>query len=127
MRRLLPSWAHPETDAAGNLVLHVGAAASGPRLVFVAHLDEIGYAVESLAADGWLVVTPRGGFRPEFFVGHSVFVHSAQGERPGILELPDGWDADAFAWPRDRATRVRLDVGARSAEEAKALGIAPKE
>src|SRR5208282_608527 len=62
---LLPAWAKPETDASGNLILHFGSvqpattkpaagAAPAPSLVFVAHLDEIGYEVKSIAEDGRL-------------------------------------------------------------------------
>src|SRR5580704_8977811 len=42
--RLLPSWAKPETDDAGNLILHLGTAPAGskiPRILVVAHMDEI--------------------------------------------------------------------------------------
>jgi putative aminopeptidase FrvX len=123
VKRLLPAWAHPETDPAGNLVLTVGRAAQGPKILFVAHLDEIGYAVESVSDDGRLVVEPRGGFRPEYFLGHPALIHTGKGDLPGILELPQGWDTEGFSWPKDR--RTRFDVGARSAREASALGIAP--
>src|SRR6185312_13113516 len=44
----LPAWAKPETDNAGNLVLHWGNAGSkGPRIAVVAHMDEIGYEVHA--------------------------------------------------------------------------------
>ena len=56
---LLPPWARTETDAAGNLILHLGAtrmdARKGPqglRIAFVAHMDEIGYRVRSITEDG---------------------------------------------------------------------------
>ena len=41
VRRFLPSWARTETDTAGNLWLTVGQGE--PTVVFVAHLDEIGF------------------------------------------------------------------------------------
>ena len=50
--RLLPPWAKPETDFAGNLVLRLGSALKSPkarRIVFVAHMDEIGYVVRPVA------------------------------------------------------------------------------
>jgi len=127
---LLPAWAKPETDPAGNLVLHLGAPAAGsktPRIAFVAHMDEIGYVVRSIAADGTLEVQTRGGGLSEFFAGHAVLIHTAQGVRPGVLALPLGWDRPSFEWPRGPQqpgeTLWRAETGARSAAEVAELGI----
>ncbi len=128
---LLPPWAKPETDSAGNLVLHLGSAAKGskaPRIAFVAHMDEIGYAVRTINADGTLEVQSRGGGIREFFDGHAVLVHTTSGQRPGVLELPVGWDQPGFEWPRGplppgEATVHRVDVGAHNAAEVEKLGI----
>lgn len=125
---LLPAWAKPETDEAGNLILKIkqGAptVAKAKRVVFVAHTDEIGYLVRSVDADGKLVVQSRGGGILQFFLGHGVFVHAASGIRPGVLELPKGWDEAGFEWPRgQQAGPIRVDVGAKSAAEVEGLGI----
>jgi putative aminopeptidase FrvX len=128
--RLLPPWAKAETDPAGNLILHLGSPPVGgkaPRIVFVAHMDEIGYVVRSIAPDGSLEVQSRGGAIREFFDGHVVLVHSSAGPRPGVLELPAGWDQPGFEWPRgpqpgDVSTH-RVDTGARSPAEVEQLGI----
>ncbi len=129
--RLLPTWAKPETDAAGNLILRLGSAeknSSASRIAFVAHLDEIGYRVRSITEDGHLVVESRGGGIAEFFLGHAVLVHTAGGTRPGVLELPLGWERPGFEWPRapqpgEEPSTWRVDVGASSAAEVEQLGI----
>jgi putative aminopeptidase FrvX len=124
IERLLPPWAKPTTDPAGNLVLHIGAASGGPaRILFVAHMDEIGFEVKSVAPDGRLVVAWQGGGVADYFVGHPVLVVTAQGLRPGVLELPEGYDRRDFRWPA-RLASFRVDVGARSPDEVRALGIA---
>ena len=138
VKALLPGWAKPETDAAGNLVLHIGAAAAeasgkkAPRIAFVAHMDEIGYVVRSVSKDGTLEVQSRGGGISEFFSGHTVFVHTASGIRPGVLALPAGWDRAGFEWPRPaprageapgEGVTARVEVGANSPAEAEQLGI----
>lgn len=122
IRSLLPPWARPELDEAGNLLLRVGTG-GGPRVVFVAHSDEIGFRVESIAEDGRLLVRPVGGMIMEYFAGRPVLVRVASGSRPGVLELPDGWDAVDFDWPRGPQARWRVDVGARTPAEVAALGI----
>jgi putative aminopeptidase FrvX len=120
---LLPPWASPVTDDAGNLILRIPAGGAGGknanRIAFVAHMDEIGYEVRSISDDGRLVVRTRGGGNPEFFQGHSMLVHRKEGELlMGVLELPAGWDEANFEWPRGaQAGGVRLDIGARSVAE----------
>ncbi|MBZ5700740.1 MAG: M20/M25/M40 family metallo-hydrolase [Acidobacteriia bacterium] len=130
VRRLLPKWAKPETDAAGNLILHLGGAKPGaktPRIVFAAHMDEIGYQVRVIEPDGRLLVDVLGGGFTEYFLGHAVLVHKADGSSVGgVLELPGGWDQPGFEWPRgmkamDEASHVY--VGTKSAEETRKLGI----
>ena len=59
VQRLLPRWAKTETDTAGNLWVRVGRGE--PIVVFVAHLDEIGFRVTAIRDDGTLELGPRGG------------------------------------------------------------------
>jgi putative aminopeptidase len=129
--RLLPPWAKPETDDAGNLILHLGTAPAGsktPRILVVAHTDEIGFTVKSISKDGRLEVEWRGGGELSFFAGHPALVHTAKGDLDAIVELPNGWDTANFKWPTDAGlpdskNPVRVDVGARTPEEVTKLGI----
>jgi len=127
--KLLPAWAKPETDEKGNLILRLAVAKTikkAPKILFVAHMDELGYAVRAIAADGRLEVQSRGGGIAEFFSGHAVLVHADKGVRPGVIELPAGWDLPNFEWPRGQQAAggpTRVDVGARTALEVKQLGI----
>ncbi|HEY1938992.1 MAG TPA: M20/M25/M40 family metallo-hydrolase [Candidatus Angelobacter sp.] len=136
--RLLPAWAKPETDDAGNLVLRFGsnkavvskdaggkaANSKTPGIAVVAHMDEIGYEVHTILPDGRLELEPKGGGVLAYFLGHAALVHSANGERhPGVLELPEGWDKPDFQWSRNPRQMFHMDIGAHSAEEAAALGI----
>jgi putative aminopeptidase FrvX len=130
--RLLPEWAKTETDDAGNLILHAGTAPTGskaPSIVIVAHMDEIGFVVKTIANDGRLEVEWRGGGDLSFFAGHPALVHTSKGDLDGIVELPIGWDAHDFKWREDTGqkadatTAIRVDVGAKSPAEVAKLGI----
>lgn len=129
VERLLPPWAKPDTDDAGNLILQLGAAPAGtksPRILIVAHLDEIGFTVKSVSDDGRLEVSSDGGEDLSFYLGHPALVHSANGDHDAIMELPPNWDRPDFAWPEnDLSSAFRVDVGARSSGEAAKLGIQP--
>jgi putative aminopeptidase len=120
----------PVTDEAGNLILHLGDAASGAktrRIVFVAHMDEIGYQVRSIETDGRLLVDVLGGGYTEYFLGHAVLLHKSDGKTiAGVLELPAGWDQPGFDWPhgpRGLDEPAHVYVGTHSREESQKLGI----
>jgi putative aminopeptidase FrvX len=123
--QLLPAWAKPETDDAGNLVLHWPSSKGGnaPRIVVVAHMDEIGYEVHSIGADGRLELETKGGGVLAYFLGHAGLVHSANGMHPGVVELPEGWEKPDFQWPRGPRQMFHMDVGAQTPEQVNELGI----
>ena len=126
---LLPKWAKFDTDDAGNLIVHVGAAPANsktPAILVVAHMDEIGVDVKSISNDGRLEADWSGG-EMSFYSGHPALIHSGDGHFAAIYELPNGWDEPKFEWPRGgrgmAAPVIRIDVGARSPEEVAKLGI----
>jgi putative aminopeptidase len=123
----LPRWAKPETDDSGNLILHLhsGAAAKGPKILIVAHMDEIGFVVKSISKDGRLEVGIDGGGELRYFVGHAAIAHSAKGAYPAVMELPTGWDQGNFTWPVLAEALLRVDVGARTPAQAAPLGFQP--
>ena len=130
VKKLLPRLAKPETDAAGNLVLKMGSAktnSNAPKLVFVAHMDEIGYQVRSIEPDGRLLMDVLGGGYTEYFLGHVMLLHKADGSTVGgVLELPAKWDQPGFEWPRGPKAMdepARMYIGTHSAEETQKLGI----
>ena len=123
--QLLPSWAKPVTDDAGNLVVHLPSSSPNPaqRIVVAAHMDEIGYEVRSILDDGRLELKEEGTGVLAYFLGHAALVRSSNGMHPGVLELPDGWDKPDFQWPRGRNQVFHMDVGASSPEQVAQLGI----
>ncbi|HEV8490617.1 MAG TPA: M20/M25/M40 family metallo-hydrolase, partial [Candidatus Angelobacter sp.] len=121
---LLPAWAKPETDNAGNLVLHWGTgSAKKPSIAVVAHMDEIGYEVHAILPDGRLELESKGGGVLAYFLGHAAVVHAGTRMVPGVLELPEGWDKPGFEWPRGQRMMFHMDIGARNPEDVAALGV----
>jgi putative aminopeptidase len=115
---MLPAWAAATTDSAGNLWVKVGAG--DPQVVIVAHLDEIGYRVDSIRGDGTLALSVRGGFFQSLFEGQPALVHGERGDVPGVFLPRDSAQATTHQ-PRT----VSVSVGAPSGEAAAALGVAP--
>ncbi|MBS1839701.1 MAG: M20/M25/M40 family metallo-hydrolase [Acidobacteria bacterium] len=132
IKELLPEWARKkvETDAAGNLVLHVGPGkknAKTPSIAFVAHMDEIGYEIKKIEDDGRLRVGSIGGGYPQYFLGHAVRIQKSDGTAVGgVMELPEGWDKPGFEWPlslRGMDEGLHVYVGTKAKEETEKLGI----
>jgi putative aminopeptidase FrvX len=128
VKHFLPEWAKPETDDAGNLVLLVGTASAGaktPRILVIAHMDEIGFEVKSISKDGRLEVEWHGNGDLSFYAGHPALIHAANGDHYAIMELPNQWDEPNFTWPKESERAIRVDVGARTPNEVERLGIKP--
>lgn len=124
--RLLPPWARPETDGAGNLILHLGTTPVGartPKILIVAHVDEIGFEVKAISNDGKLIVDTLGGMDLSFYEGHQVLVHTSIGHLDGIVELPNGWDEQNFKWPAESDQTIRVDVGAHDPDAAARMNV----
>lgn len=123
--RALQGW---RRDAGGNLVRTVGSGA--PRRVVACALDRPGFAVTQITADGFLRVHRVGGGGHPLFdqahEGQQVNVLTARGAVPGVFAVANGHFAQQHRADTAVATAddLWLDVGAQSAEEVRALGIA---
>jgi len=118
VQRFLPAWARTETDTAGNLWLTVGQGE--PTVVFVAHMDEIGFTVKAVRDDGTLVAEAAGGFFPTLWEGQPALVHAGRTTVPGVF-VPH--DSTAPPTPPGQEPVVRVDVGTTNRAGTAALGI----
>lgn len=115
--RMLPSWARATTDSAGDLIVSVGEGE--PLVVFVAHLDEIGFVITAIREDGTLELKQRGGFFPSLFEAQPALVHTGERNIPGVFLPRDSIAAS----PRRTPAPFRADVGAGSRAGVEAMGI----
>lgn len=116
--RNLPAWAKPETDEAGNVTVTVGSG--GDPILFVAHLDEVGFRVEEVLPDGRLRLHTRGGLIPSVWEAQAALVHGDRGPVPAVFEPREDWWTADQALPSKPLTSW---LGVSSAKEAAALGV----
>src|SRR5438045_108338 len=116
VKRLLPGWARTETDTAGNLWVRVGQG-EGP-VVIVAHLDEIGFRVDTINADGTLSLRNRGGFIVSLFEGEPALIH-----RDGAPDIPGIFLPRDSGFTRRAPPPLRVSVGASTRAGAESLGV----
>lgn len=108
-----------EIDNLGNLIAHIHG--EGPRVLFVAHMDEVGHIVSKIRADGYLGIERIGGISTAALCGQPVQVWTAKGFLPGVIGVYPQHLERLGAEPSPR--RPFVDIGARSREEALACGV----
>ncbi len=114
----LPRWARTQTDSAGNLWLTLGKGE--PTVVFVAHLDEIGFRITAIRDDGSLDLSPVGGLFPSLWEAKPALVHTGRGSVPGVFMPRDSGSGTEL---KRTPPLLRADVGMSSREATEALGI----
>jgi putative aminopeptidase len=118
LEQSLPAGLRPETDSAGNLWVTLGSGE--PTVVFVAHMDEIGFRVTAIREDGSLDLEPVGGLFPSLWEAKPALVHTGHETIPGVFMPRDSSaEADAHRAPPS----LRADVGATSRDSTMALGV----
>ncbi|MEX1157624.1 MAG: M42 family metallopeptidase [Thermomicrobiales bacterium] len=74
-------------DALGNVV-GVRKGQGGPRVLVMAHMDEIGFMVKHIDEKGFIRLHPVGGFDPRVLPAQRVIVHGFKGEQlRGALQI----------------------------------------
>ena len=118
--KLLPAWAKPAVDEAGNVTISFGSG--GKELLFIAHMDEVGFEITGIRDDGSAGIRVRGGVFLSLYEAHPVMVQTAGGNVHAVM-APRGGYASAT---RAQAELETLSVyfGTASAAETRALGIA---
>jgi putative aminopeptidase FrvX len=114
-------------DRAGNVIVRPSSGAA--RRLVACPLDEPGWAVGGVRDDGYLTVRRLPGRIPPLFdqhlEGHRITLFGRRGPVPGVVavrstHLTRGRTIDETPFSSDQAF---IDVGARTADEARALGI----
>ncbi len=126
MRRYLEGVATIEQDKMGSIIgKHVGQA-DGPRVMLAGHMDEIGFMVKLITKEGFIRFVPLGGWWNQVMLGHRVTVKTAKGDVIGVL----GAKPPHLLGEEERKKIVDkndmyIDIGARSEEEVRDLGVRP--
>ena len=99
------------TDALGNLIVH--KKGEGPRLMFTAHMDSIGFIVTHIEKEGFLRVGKLGGVVPREAAYTSVrFKNGLRG-----VFVPE----EKADFGKLKLDECFIDIGAKDGEEARKL------
>ena len=111
-------------DGMGDVIAQQGR--SGPRIMIDAHMDELGGMVRRVTPAGYLTMQMLGGWLDQALVDQRWMVIGSKGPVRAVTGI-----RDIHVVPADDRTKVfardslYLDIGAKTAEEAAAMGVEP--
>jgi putative aminopeptidase FrvX len=111
-------------DGMGSVIAQQGTA--GPRIMIDAHMDELGGMVRRVNANGFLTMQMLGGWLDQALVDQRWIILGSKGPVHAITGIRDihivAPEERTKVFPRDQ---LYLDIGARDAKEAAAMGVEP--
>lgn len=124
IRQELGAISQVSTTTAGNIVCELPGS-GGPTVALLSHMDEIGFMVQGITPDGFLLIVPLGGWWNHTLPSQRVLVYTRGGRSiPGQIGtkpphlLPESQRQSVM--PNDA---LFIDIGASSGEEVAACGI----
>ena len=109
------------TDRMGNIIHEERGSSGSPRIMLAAHMDEVGFVVQSITPDGLLKFMPVGGWWAHTLPSMRVNVLNAAGiPVVGVIGAkPPHFLSDA---ERDKVMKIEdmfIDIGAVSLEDVR--------
>lgn len=107
---------HTEVDVMGNVTATINPEVPF-RVMLAGHADEIGLRVTYIDNEGFLRVSQVGGIYGISYPGHKVRIETANGPVYGAVVIDRSITSDGNMGP----DKIRIDIGASNADEAKAV------
>jgi putative aminopeptidase FrvX len=123
--RLVEQYVHSfcqlSRDGLGS-VLAEKAGKPKPRLMLAAHLDEIGFIIQGVTAQGYLRLQALGGWEPSWLPGQRLRLQTAVGPREGVVA------ATPFHFIKGKPKEITMedllvDIGAADVAAVQAMGV----
>lgn len=109
-------------DGLGSVIARHGS--SGPRIMLDAHMDELGGMVRRVTANGFLSMQMLGGWLDQALPDQRWVIIGSKGPVKAVTGIRDIHVVPiaerGTVFPRDS---LYLDIGAKSAEEVRAMGV----
>jgi putative aminopeptidase FrvX len=111
-------------DPIGNVIARIKGDKPGPTILLTAHMDEIGFMVKKIEANGLLRFEKLGGNDDRILLAQPVTVMGEKGHIPGLIGT-----MSAHYSKFDDPSKVRkhqqlyIDIGASSKEDVLEMGI----
>jgi len=115
-----------EVDPLGNVMVQLGNPSGKPKVMILAHMDEVGLIVRKIEPDGFLRVDKIGGISESTLLGSRVVIRTEKGDfinglvgsrSHHLVPIEERGKQPSF-------DRLYVDIGCKTREEVLSLGIA---
>ena len=111
-------------DGLGSILCEKPGDADSPRVMIDGHMDEVGFMVQSITAEGRVNCVPLGGWGAHVLRCQRVDIITSGGKVPGVI----GSTPPHFLTSKKREQLLELedmyiDIGAASGEEVSGMGV----
>ena len=72
-------------DKLGSVICTQKGEADKPRVMLAGHMDEIGFMIKQITAEGFLRFLPLGGWFDQVLLGQRVLIKTARGDVTGVI------------------------------------------
>lgn len=112
------------TDRLGSVYCESGSG-DGPRVLVAGHMDEVGFRVQAVTAQGFLTFVPVGGWWGHNLLAQRVEVKTRSGEKiVGVVaSKPPHFLTDTERKKVQDLSAMFIDIGASASEEVASWGI----
>ncbi len=115
-----------EMLANGNLIVTVKGAQDGPKVLYDAHLDEVGYVIRSIDEKGFLYFGKVGGSSDAVLPSRRVLIKTEKGVIPGVIGTRSTHMLSEEELKKMQTAKVSyVDICAGSREKALEMGVRP--
>jgi putative aminopeptidase FrvX len=73
------------SDKLGSFIAEKVGDAKGPRIMFAAHMDEVGFIVSKVSKEGFISFIPVGGWWGHIVLGQKVTIKTRKGDVVGMI------------------------------------------
>jgi len=122
LRQHLQSFCHLHRDGLGSVLADKTGTQARPRLLLAAHLDEIGFMVQGITAQGYLRLQALGSWEASLLPGQRLLIQTANGFREGVVAALPVHFRTENSKPL-KMEELLVDIGAASPPEVQALGV----
>ena len=112
------------TDRLGNVIATIEGDRAGPAVMVFTHMDQLGFVVRKIEADGLIRLERLGGVPERALAAQAVLISGARGDLPGVIA-----NKSHHATTPEEKYRVvpyaelYVDAGFASKAEAEAAGV----
>lgn len=124
IRRYFSKVGDVRTDRIGSLICSITGKFKSPRIMLASHMDEIGFMVKHITAEGYIRFTPLGGWWDQVLLAQRVRIKTKKGDVVGVI----GAKPPHLIPQEERSKLVPkknmyIDIGATSIEEVEKTGV----